>query len=185
MEIILYRHAEPVVSNEEVINGRDFPIWVQRYNESGIIAEDIRIEKEKVVYTSDLRRSIETGNRFSEKIIQNPLLREAEFPLIQFPAIRLKAKYWMFFSRAVWLLGSKTKCESFKEARQRARQIVDQLESLLIENQRIVIVAHGFLIRLIKRELLCSHWILTRSSGGYRFLSKMVFKKGGQYAIQQ
>jgi broad specificity phosphatase PhoE len=176
MEIILYRHAEPVVSNEEVINGCDFPLWVQRYNESGIIAEDIRIEKEIVVYTSDLRRSIETGKRFSEKIIQNPLFREAEFPLINFPAIRLKTKYWMLFSRSLWLLGSKTKCESFKEARQRASQIVDQFETFLIENQRIVIVSHGFLIRLIKRELLHRNWILKESVGGYGFLSKMVFK---------
>jgi broad specificity phosphatase PhoE len=185
MEILLYRHAEPVVSNEEVINGRRFPLWVQRYNESGIIADDINIEKEKVVYTSDLRRSIETGKRFGEKIIQNSLFREAEFPLINFPAIRLKAKYWMFFSRSLWLLGAKIKCESFKEARERARQIVDQFESLLVENQRIVVVSHGFIIRLIKRELLRRHWILTQSSGGYRFLSKMVFKKGGRYAIQQ
>lgn len=185
MEIILYRHAEPVVSNEEVINGHDFPLWVQRYNESGIITDEIRIEKEKVVYTSDLRRSIETGKRFGEKIIQNPLFREAEFPLINFPAIRIKAKYWMFFSRSMWLLGSKAKCESFKETRKRAGQIVDQFESLLMENQRIVIVSHGFIIRLIKRELLCRHWILKQSSGGYRFLSKMVFKKGGQDATQQ
>lgn len=177
MEIILYRHAEPVVSNEKVINGCDFPLWVQRYNKSGIIAKDIDIEKEKVVYTSDLRRSIETGKRFSEKIIQNPLFREAEFPLIKFPAIRLRAKYWMFFSRSLWLLGAKTKCESFKEARERARQIADKIESLLLENQRIVIVAHGFIIRLIKRELLRRDWILAQSSGGYRFLSKMIFTK--------
>jgi broad specificity phosphatase PhoE len=185
MEITLYRHAEPVVSNEEIIYGRDFPLWVQRYNESGIVAEDIGIEKEKVVYTSDLRRSIETGKRFGEKIIPNSLFREAEFPLINFPAIRLKAKYWMFFSRSMWLLGSKRKCESFKEARERARQIVDQFESLLMENQRIVVVSHGFIIRLIKRELLRRGWILRESSGGYRFLSKMVFKKGGHYAIKQ
>jgi|WetSurMetagenome_2_1015567.scaffolds.fasta_scaffold263227_2 broad specificity phosphatase PhoE len=175
MEIILFRHAEPVVSNEEVINGRDFPLWVQRYNESGILAEEISIEKQKIVYTSDLRRSIETGKRFGEKIIPNPLFREAEFPLINFPAIQLKAKYWMFFARCLWLLGSKTRCESFKEARERARQIVDQFESLLMENQRIVVVSHGFIIRLIKRELFHRNWILTESSGGYRFLSKMVF----------
>ena len=175
MEIILYRHAEPFVSNEEIISGCDFPLWVRRYNESGIVPIEINIEKEKIVYTSDLLRSIETGRLFGEKIIQNPLFREAEFPLIRFPAIRLRAKYWMFFSRSLWLLGSRTNCESFKEARQRAKQIVDQFESLLRENQRIVIVAHGFIIRLIKRELLRRHWILTQSSGGYGFLSKMVF----------
>jgi hypothetical protein len=37
MEIILYRHAEPTVSDQEKISGRDFPQWVQRYNASGIL----------------------------------------------------------------------------------------------------------------------------------------------------
>jgi len=80
MEIILYRHAEPVVSNNELIFGWDFPQWVQRYNESGIITEKINVEKEKVVYTSDLVRSFETGKLLVKKTIQNPLFREAEIP---------------------------------------------------------------------------------------------------------
>jgi broad specificity phosphatase PhoE len=175
MEIILYRHAEPVVSNNEIIFGYDFPSWVQRYNASGIIAKDLSIEKEKLIYTSDLLRSIETGKLIGEKVIQDSLFREAEISLIKFPAIRLKAQYWLVISRCLWLLGFRKKCEPFHEARQRAKQIVDKIESLLLEHQRIVIIGHGFINRLIRTELLHRNWMLKESSDRYEFLGKMVF----------
>ena len=98
MEIIIYRHEEPRVSSNEIISGHDFPLWVQRYNESGICINEFSGEKEVVVYTSDLARSLETG-----------------------------------------------RCESFREARRRARKIVERIELQLLENERIVIVGHGFL----------------------------------------
>ncbi len=98
MEIIIYRHAEPRVSINEIISGRDFPLWVQRYNESGICIREFTGEKEEVVYVSDLVRSSETGRLIGKNVIQNPLFREAEIPLIKFPAIR-----WLL-SVAQWLL---------------------------------------------------------------------------------
>jgi broad specificity phosphatase PhoE len=176
MEIIIYRHAEPIVSNNEIISGHNFPQWVQRYNESGIFIREIKVEKEEVVYTSDLVRSIETGRLIGKKIIRNPLFREAEIPLIKFPAIRFKANFWSFISRFLWLFGLKTKCESFKEAKQRAKQIVEKIELLLLENERIVIVGHACINRLIKRELFHRRWFLKQSNGGNGFLSKMTFK---------
>lgn len=134
------------------------------------------IWKEEVVYTSDLVRSIETGRLIGQKIIQDPLFREAEIPLIKFPAIRIKAKFWLFLSRSLWVLGLKTKCESLKEAKQRVKQIVEKIELQLLGNQRIVIVGHGFINRLIKRELFHRSWFLKQSNGKNGFLSKMTFK---------
>ena len=119
MEIIIYRHAETTVSDSEIISGGDFPRWVQRYNAAGIYIDEIERDKEDIVYTSDLMRSIETGRLMGKKVIENSLFREAEIPLIRFPSVRLKAKLWLFISRSLWLLGFKRKCESFKEARQR------------------------------------------------------------------
>ena len=176
MEIILYRHAEPTVSDKEKISGRDFPLWVQRYNESGIRTNDIVHTKEEVVYTSDLLRSIETGRLIGKKTIESSLIREAEIPLIRFPAIRLKAKFWLFISRSLWLFGLKTRCESLTEAKIRVKQAVDKFESLLSEDGRIVIVGHGFINRLIEKELLHRGWLLKQKKAGYGFLSKMTFE---------
>jgi broad specificity phosphatase PhoE len=133
--------------------------------------------KEKVVYTSDLLRSMETGQLIGENIVASPLLREAGIPLIKFPAVYLKAKYWMILARVLWLTGNKTGCESFSETKVRAKLAVDWFESILIEEQRIVAVGHGFINRLIKKELLNRCWVFKQPKVSHGYLSKMIFEK--------
>lgn len=178
MEIIIYRHAEPIVSGNEIISGRDFTQWVQRYNDSGIIANEPIGDKEDIVYTSDLKRSVETAKLIGNNVIQDSLFREAEVPLIRFPAMRLKAKMWLAISRSLWLLGLSTKCESFEDARQRTKQIVEKIELLLLENKKIVIIGHGFLNRMIKKELLHKGWSLNQAMAENGFLGRMKFREG-------
>ncbi|MBN1906286.1 MAG: phosphoglycerate mutase family protein [Deltaproteobacteria bacterium] len=177
MEIIIYRHAEPTVSINEKIRGCDFPAGVKKYNESGIIAVKNMGHKEKVVYTSDLLRSMATGRLIGENIVTTPLLRETGIPLIKFQAVYLKANYWMIIARVLWLTGNKTGCESFSEAKARAKLAVNWFESLLSEKERIVVVGHGFINRLIKRELLRRGWLLNQPKVSHGYLSKMIFIK--------
>jgi len=153
MEIVIYRHAEPMVSGNEIISGHDFPSWVLRYNDSGIIKIEPRMKKEKIVLTSNLKRSMETGKLIGEKIIPNSIFCEAEVPLVQFPAIKMRAKFWMALSRFLWLFGLKKKCESFKDAKQRV-----------------------FINRLIKKKLIHRGWSLSQVEDGNKFLGKMTFR---------
>ncbi|MGD2029267.1 MAG: histidine phosphatase family protein [Desulfobacterales bacterium] len=175
MQIVIYRHAKPVVSWNEIISGRDFPSWVSRYNNSGIIKIELGMKKEKIVLTSNLKRSMETGKLIGEKIIPNSLFCEAEVPLIQFPTIRMRAKFWMALSRFLWLFGLKKNCESFKNAKKRVIRIIENIESHLLENQRVVIVGHGFINRLIKKKLIHRGWSLSRVEDDNKFLGKMTF----------
>lgn len=176
MQIILYRHAEPTVSINEKIRGCDFSKWVQRYNESGIKTIKNIQDKEKVIYTSDLLRSIETGQMIGENIIASPLSREAGIPLIKFPAINIKAQYWLIMARILWLLGVKTGCESFSDAKVRAKEAVDWFENILSKEERIVVVGHGFMNRLIKKELLNRGWLLKQTNATHSYLGKMIFE---------
>lgn len=169
MEIILYRHGEPTVSGEEKISGCDFPQWVQRYNEAGIRKNKIAGGKEAVVYTSNLLRSKETGRLIGKKTVANSLIREAQIPLIRFPAIRLKAKLWLFIARSLWLFGLKTRCESLTEAKIRVKQAVAYFEAQVSKNNRIVIVGHGFINRMIKKELLKRGWLLKQKKSTTAF----------------
>lgn len=121
-------------------------------------------------------RSIETGRLIGKKIIEDSIFREAEIPLIVFPPVRLKAKLWLFISRSLWLLGLKTKCESFKEVRQRVKRIVETIELKLLENERIVIIGHGFINALKKKELLHRGWFLTQVKYEDGFLNRMNFQ---------
>ena len=172
MEIILYRHAATRVSVREILSGRDFPEWVHRYNASGIHKAKVGLQKEEVVYTSDWPRCVASGRLLGKNIIQNPLLREAELPLIRFPAIRLRAGLWLVLARMIWLLGIRIRCESPAETRLRASRVADELVSLISGRARIVVVGHGFFNRMIGRELRLRGWTLTQKEGGHGFLSR-------------
>ena len=175
MELILYRHAKPLVSANEIISGRDFSLWVQRYNASGILPVDFSSHQEKIVYTSNLPRSIETGYALGKKINVTSLLREAEIPLIQFPAIELKAALWLYTARILWLSGFNRNCETFSDSKKRVKQIVRMFKSVGLNQQRIVAVGHGFLNRLIKKELLRQGWSLKEPSNNHDFFTRMIF----------
>ena len=176
MKLIIYRHAEPAISADEKISGRDFPLWVQRYNESSIIPDNVSRQKEKIVYTSNLRRSIDTGYLIGEKINVTSLLREAEIPMIRFPSINMKADLWVFTARLFWLSGFNSSCESFSDAKKRAKQLVNMFKTIGLNEQKVIAVGHGFINRLIKKELLRCGWMLIESSGNQSFLDRMVFE---------
>ena len=176
MQFLLYRHAEPVVSADEIISGRDFPLWIKRYNESDILPIDKSRPEEKIVYTSNLLRSIETGYAIGKKINVTSLLREAEIPLIQFPSKNLKAKVWLSIARVLWIAGVSKDCESFEEAKSRAGKVVHMFKTPVPNEQRIVAVGHGFMNRLIKKELIRRGWTLKHSSKDHSFLSRMIFE---------
>ncbi len=176
MELIIYRHAEPLVSADEIISGRDFPVWVQRYNGSGIIPDNIPFQKEKIVFTSNLQRSIETGYIIAKKINMTSLLREAEIPLIKFPGINMKANLWLITARILWLSGFNKSCESYSDAKTRVRQLVKMFETIGLNEQRITAVGHGFLNRLFTKELLRRGWRLKESPKNHSFFSKMIFE---------
>jgi broad specificity phosphatase PhoE len=168
--------AKPIVSVNEMISGQQFESWVQRYNASGIFANEWPGPKEDIVYTSDLRRSFETGRLIGNRVIRDSLFREVEVPLLRFPPIRLKAKVWLAMSRSLWLLGLSTKCESFNEARRRAKRVVERIEFQPLEDKKIVIIGHGFFNRLIKQELLQKGWFLGKAKAENGFLGKMSFQ---------
>lgn len=176
MALIIYRHAEPTISANEIISGRDFPLWVRRYNESGIIPLETPYHEEKIVYTSNLPRSIETGYALGKKINITPLLHEAGIPLIKFPAVNIKANLWLVAARILWLSGFNKDCESFSVAKNRAGQVVKMFKTIILNEQRIVAVGHGFMNRLIKKELLASGFKLKQPSNGHDFLSRTIFE---------
>ncbi len=89
MEIILYRHAEPVITEKEIISGADFRKWVQHYNRTGIKRGAIR-QTEQVACASDMPRNYETAALLAQTVKQEKLFREAELPLLSSPPFALQ-----------------------------------------------------------------------------------------------
>lgn len=174
-KIIIYRHAKPIVSENEIISGKDYPDWVKRYNQSEITLSKKELPNENFVFTSKINRSIKTGKAISQKIEENELFNEAEVPLIRFPKFKKKAKFWVIISRILWMYGLSTKCESYKATKQRVNSAIQFIDSYLKSNNEIIIVGHGFINHMLKKQLIKNDWQLSLDEG-HDYLSKMIFK---------
>lgn len=178
MKIILYRHAEPIVSVQEVIKGSAFILWVQRYNESGIKKGFSEKQHSEFVYSSTLPRSIETAETLGRNIVKEPMLREAEVPLITFPPLKLKANTWTAIARLLWLCGCAKDCESYKDTKKRVRLIVDKLEKLGKKQDEITIVGHGCINFFLRRECRKRGWRIKRDTAQQdSYLSRTILYK--------
>ena len=173
--IILYRHAKPLISENEIIPGKDYPNWVKRYNNSDITLPSTILPEENFVFTSKIKRSIKTGLAISKKIEENEVFNESEVPLIHFPNLKKKAKFWIIISRILWMYGISTKCESHKKTKQRVNAAIKFIDSYLETNNEIIIVGHGYFNHMLKKQLQKRGWQLTLDEG-HDYLDKTIFK---------
>ena len=66
--------------------------------------------------------------------------------------------------------------EVCQNAKQRVIRIMENIESHLLKNKRVVIVGHGFINRLVKKELIHRGWSLSQVEDGNKILGKMIFR---------
>lgn len=113
------------------------------------------------VYTSALSRSIETaGILFPEKdtLYSNSLFNEYDLSMISVPLIPLPYVAWTTLSRFFWTIGLNNQDESRIRAYKRMLEATDLIEKQAIGHGQIVLVAHGYLISEMKRELKKRGW---------------------------
>ena len=176
MEITLIRHGRSSQMANHRMNSCEFKKWVEIYNRLGILEGETcsshAIEKGSSVsflLTSDLKRSIESAKSInpSAKIQTDPLFRETELPIPagKFPGMRLKPNTWAVVLRLLWLCGYSQGCESYRDAKLRAKHASSTLTSIAKEHHFAVLVGHGFFNHLIARELQEAGWIGKRKTG--------------------
>jgi broad specificity phosphatase PhoE len=133
------------------------------------------------VYCSTLLRSQLTAKAiFGEQVHLkvNHNFREFERKIFSLPLLRLPIWLWLVAARILWFLGFNSKgIETFKEAKQRARQCAELLQEDAYQNISTVLVAHGLLNNFIRWELKQMGWHLS-INGGNSFLSVHVLTKG-------
>ncbi|WP_419962420.1 histidine phosphatase family protein [Psychrobacillus sp. BM2] len=176
MEISLIRHGKSQLLENDTITFAEFKKWNEKYDYNGVFEEstypEITIEKvatAKFVVTSDLKRSIVSASLLNPKTktISDPLFREIELPanLTILFNIKLKPNNWAVILRLLWFCGYSNKCESFKQAKFRAKKATKLLISYAKEHKSIVLVGHGFFNMLIAKELRNMGWKGKRKSG--------------------
>ena len=168
MEINLIRHGASIHKENKRINGQQYRSWVEAYDESGVEPMEQypaltieKVQKAHTLLTSDLLRATATLHHLAvnQSYAAHALFREAELPHIYLSKfIRLKPKHWTLFLRIAWFLGAKHRCESYREAKERAIAAADVLINEAREKGSICLVGHGIFNRLIARELEKRQW---------------------------
>ena len=114
----------------------------------------------KVIVTSDLVRSVESGRVLGAgtPMMSEGLFREAGLPYGSTAFIKMPPFVWAMLFRFLWSFGFKTKGESIHAFRKRARSAATLLISLAREHGSVLLVGHGLINRYIARELLSTGW---------------------------
>ena len=170
--IHLIRHAEPLFDGSGRVCGSEFSNHVRLYNEAGIadLPKPVNIEGSIIVFASNLPRSIETARAMFPGVAVNTSREFREVPIpTGFPAwISLSFASMTLVARALWLIRLHCGTESPRQAKCRARRAIALLLQGLESAEKAALVGHGYMNRLIGRELCSLGWRRTGSSGyGY------------------
>lgn len=167
MEITLIRHGKSKLVENDRMTCLDFMQWVEKYDNNGVFEESTypsetieKIAAAKIVVTSDLKRAIESAKLLNPEVtgISDPIFRETELPSFAMKLLKLRPNIWAVVLRIIWLCGYSNGCESFADAKLRAKRAAQQLMDLAEKNGSVVLVGHGIFNRFIAKELQKKGW---------------------------
>ncbi len=129
----------------ERMNGYDiFPVKPNKLN--------INSAEWDICYASTLSRAKTTAETiYNGEIILTPLI--IEVPLFSFVRTNRKIHYmvWQIVGRIAWLFSHKSQIEGYSQTIQRINQFLEDIKKS--EHQNILIVSHGFFMKVLVREL--------------------------------
>lgn len=164
MEIILLRHGNPEVELKGYINASELKKLTITYAESGI--KDFPPETLKDQFTShyvvcsNLERSIHSAKKLNFKQIHlsDALFKESDIPYFNQSIIKLPVMTWLVILRILWLFGFNKNGESIKQAKNRAKYASKKLIELAEEHEKVILIGHGLMNRLIAKQLNYKNW---------------------------
>ncbi|MFD2514880.1 histidine phosphatase family protein [Pontibacter locisalis] len=183
--IFLIRHAKPDLGNKGLFDVQAARKYISDYDAAEV--EQFVLQHEAIpykeidkVFCSTLVRSQLTARAIFGEDIQlrvDETFREFERRIFSLPLVRLPIKLWLLSARILWFLGLNSKdIETFREARQRARECASTLAQDATTNKTTVLVAHGLLNNFIKRDLQKMGWTLEVDEG-HKFLSVTMLQR--------
>lgn len=164
MEIILLRHGKPDIELKGHFNASEIKRLTVAYAESSIQdfppQELINSFNTCYVVCSDLTRSLHTAEKLGIKQIHlsDNLFAETDLPHFDNSIIKMPTVMWVTVLRIMWLFGFKKNGESFSQAKDRAKQASNKLIRLAEENEKVILVGHGLMNRLIAKQLKLNNW---------------------------
>lgn len=171
MEITLIRHGKSKLHSHSPLTCREFGQWLELYDGEGVIQEVsyprasiMRARHCGVLVTSDLNRALESAYLLApnrQPQVVDPLFRELDYPnpALNFWGIKWVPLVWMVFFRILGMMGYEVAdCESYGEAKVRAKKAALLLVEYAKEEGSAVLVGHGFFNFMLSRELRKLGW---------------------------
>jgi len=171
-KIILFRHAKVDIRCTKWLTSRELSDCLIKYDNANVIFRDVdKINIQNIFYASDivisseLKRSILSAKYFSDNIyLIDKNFNEVELPVLHLP-FKLNFTTWVVFLRLLWFLGYSKECESYKDAKVRAKKAAKILINLSEKYNNIILVGHGVFNRLLLKELILKEWKIFKRFG--------------------
>jgi broad specificity phosphatase PhoE len=186
--IIVVRHGRPALDRSAgpKLDFRGYREWWARY-EAGSLAEgqsppDHLLETasgDLVFLSSERPRAKETAAKIAgdRPVTHHAVFNEAPLPPPRWSdRRRYLPKTWNIVARTVWLFGHHDGDEHVNEARRRAVEAADLLIATASEGRDVVVAAHGWFNRMLRRPLAKRGWTCTRD-GGDSYWSYRIYEK--------
>lgn len=180
-EIILIRHGQPNLALIDRMSALDMKCWIEQYELSEIVNQPVPeasmelAATAKVIVSSSAPRALASVRALGlEPTLVDGIYCEAQLPHARWKRLRLSPFTWAFIFRFLWLCGFSGGGESAREARVRASTAAQRLHSLASEGP-VLLLGHGFMNRMIAKQLESAGWICQKSSGN-RYWSATVYR---------
>ena len=186
--IIVVRHGKPALDRDvgPRLDWQSYCDWWARYEAGSLepgqeVPPTLLAEAEgQVTFFSSVRpRAIETAAKIAKgrKIVSLPVFNEAPLPPPRWsPAVRFLPRTWNKAARLSWLMGHAHGEEAVEETRRRAGAAADVLIEAANKGDPVVVAAHGWFNRMLKRPLERRGWTCIRD-GGDSYWSYRVYEK--------
>jgi len=184
-QIMLIRHGVPAISREGRFNRKEAQKFIRAYDSVGVFPlahQPVHLEEGEVeiIYTSNINRAIHTAQLiFGEQynFVQWKQFAEFQRKIMAFPNMKMPLGFWLVNSRLLWVLGFNDKgIENFKTAKQRAKDGASFLEAQAMQQDKAILVAHGFYNKYLRKYLKKRGWYLIKSGGQEHLGTSLLIK---------
>jgi hypothetical protein len=186
-QIALIRHGEPNMVKEGKFTCDEANQYLKCYDSVCIIVPEkpfftLNQKEEVKVFSSPINRALTTAQYLfgtDREITTSPDFREFENKISPTDSDRkLPIKIWTTTARLKWMLGGgkKNGIESFSDAKKRAKKAAEQLDQSSEENAKVLLTAHGFLNKYIKKNLKKMGWKVVEDTGSDYFGTTILVK---------
>lgn len=186
VQVMIIRHQKVNIPKQHNYTYREANRYFNAYDTAGIIPvpfSPVTLHQHEVdkVYCSLLPRTINTAQHLfgnDMKLEQHVFFNEFKKDMAPLPVVKFNLGTWSVLSSVQWMLGAgNQQGETYREARARARYGAEFLESRAMQENKVVLVSHGFLNHFIRKYMKDNGWHLIVKGGHHNLGVSLLVKE--------